>query len=295
MVTILQERKFMRVTTLIENKPCGKDPRFTSEWGLSLYIEFGSRKILFDAGASDSFSENAELLSIDIASIKTAVLSHHHYDHGGGLRRFIELNSSAKIHLGKEPKGGCYSTPQPLIEKYIGIDKTLLTDYPDRFVFVYDRVEILPGVFIFPRISSKYAKPKGNKRLFLKREDVFVQDEFTHEIVMAIKEEGELVVFTGCSHNGVLNMIDTVASAFNNAKVKAVIGGFHLVSSPLGDATVDTVDTEEEIMDIANTIMNYPVGKAYTGHCTSDKAFGTLKGVMGDKLEHLQTGSSFEI
>jgi len=43
--------------------------------------------------------KNSEHLSVNVASIGTAVLSHYHYDHGGGLRRFLELNSGAKAIL----------------------------------------------------------------------------------------------------------------------------------------------------------------------------------------------------
>jgi glyoxylase-like metal-dependent hydrolase (beta-lactamase superfamily II) len=73
----------MRITTLIENKADGKDEYLASEWGLSLHITFNGHDILFDTRASGLFAKNAERLSVNVASVEAAVLSHHHFDHGG--------------------------------------------------------------------------------------------------------------------------------------------------------------------------------------------------------------------
>jgi len=79
----------MKVTTLIENRPSKTGSQLAAEWGLSLHIAFNGHDILFDTGASGLFAKNAENLSLNVASIGTAVLSHHNYDHGGGIRRLL--------------------------------------------------------------------------------------------------------------------------------------------------------------------------------------------------------------
>ena len=83
----------MKLTTLIENTTLS--PALTAEHGLSLYIETRGHKILFDMGQSPAFAENAETLGVDLSEIDLAILSHGHYDHGGGLATFLELNSTA--------------------------------------------------------------------------------------------------------------------------------------------------------------------------------------------------------
>lgn len=282
----------MRITTLIENKPSKTDSSLVAEWGLSLHIAFNSHNILFDTGASGAFAKNAEHLSVNITSIGTAVLSHHHYDHGGGLRRFFELNAIAKVYLGEPPNGDCFGKAFGFLKKYIGLDKTLAMDYPDRFETVRAPTEILPDVFIIPHIYCSRPQPVGNRHLFLKRDHIFALDDFAHEIILAIKEDNKLVIFTGCSHSGVLNMIDMVSTMFEGVPIKAVIGGFHFLAIPLFNLMAES---KCEVRDIARSMLDYPVEVTYTGHCTATKAFGVLKSVMGDRIIDIQTGSCFEV
>jgi len=87
----------MIIKTLVENTALSKN--FGSEHGLSLYIEANSRKILFDVGASELFLENAKKLNVDICEVDYLIISHGHYDHGGGLRAFLRENTKAEIFL----------------------------------------------------------------------------------------------------------------------------------------------------------------------------------------------------
>ena len=87
-------------------------------------------------------------------------------------------------------------------------------------------------------------------------------------------------------------MVDTVASEFKGIPIKAVTGGFHLISSPPFNFMTGS---KHEIEEIGKTIINYPVEMAYTGHNTGSKAFDVLKSVMGDRLTDIKTRSCFEI
>jgi 7,8-dihydropterin-6-yl-methyl-4-(beta-D-ribofuranosyl)aminobenzene 5'-phosphate synthase len=259
---------------------------------MSLHITFNGHNILFDTGASGSFARNAERLSVDVASVETAVLSHHHFDHGGGLRCFLDANAKARVHIGAPPGGECFIKLLPFVKKYVGLDRTLMTHCSDRFKIVEKPDEILPDVFVFPRVSGPCPRPAGNKRLFVRRDGKLTPDDFAHEIVMAIRESNKLVIFTGCSHNGVLNMVDAAAREFDGIPVKAVIGGFHLVASPPFNFMAGT---RREVEDLAKKVLDYPVEHTYTGHCTGKKAFAVLKAVMGGHITDLRTGSCFEV
>ncbi len=88
----------MKIVTLIENTSLSKD--YHHQHGLSLYIESGQHKILFDTGSDGKFIENAKKLQVDLTKVDTVVISHGHYDHGGGLKAFVEINDKAQIYIG---------------------------------------------------------------------------------------------------------------------------------------------------------------------------------------------------
>ena len=105
----------MKLTVLAENTTCRND--LTAQHGLSLYLETADRKILFDMGQSDAFARNAEALGIDLSKVDFAVISHGHYDHGGGLETFLKINSNAQVYIHRLAFGEHYNGK----EKYIGL------------------------------------------------------------------------------------------------------------------------------------------------------------------------------
>ena len=74
----------LRITTLIENMP-DEEGKLIAEHGLSLYIEFDGKRILFDTGQTGDFVKNAKYLGINLDSLDDIIISHGHYDHSGGV------------------------------------------------------------------------------------------------------------------------------------------------------------------------------------------------------------------
>jgi 7,8-dihydropterin-6-yl-methyl-4-(beta-D-ribofuranosyl)aminobenzene 5'-phosphate synthase len=282
----------VRVTTLVDNQRSPDDPRLVAEWGLSLCVEVNGRHILVDMGASDAFARNAERLSVDIAAIDAAIVSHHHYDHGGGLRRFLELNDHAGIYLGTTPVGEPTVRLLGFINKSIGLDQALFARHAHRFHFVSQRTEVLPGVFVLPGSGGQHARPAGNRHLYLKRGGDFIHDDFRHEIVVAIRERDALVILTACSHNGLLNMVETVQTEFPGVPVKAVIGGFHLAGlPPFGGMS----ESAHVVKEMGHAVLDCGIGTTYTGHCTGKKAFAVLRDAMGDRVQEIYTGRRIDL
>jgi len=183
-------------------------------------------------GSSAAFAENAEKLGVDISAVDAAVISHQHFDHGGGLERFLELNSTAPVYLRSAPLVDRYFKAFAVIKRPIGLDLDLIDRNRERILAVDGCREIVPGVFLVTAIGSAHRRPRGNRHLYARQDDGLVRDTFDHELVMVAHEKESMVVFTGCSHHGVLNLIDAAIDAFPDTPVRAVFGGFHLIGLP---------------------------------------------------------------
>lgn len=282
----------MRVTTLIENEKSDDQPVLEPEFGLSLYIEHRGQRILFDTGATGAAVKNATRLGIDLAQVDAVVLSHHHFDHGGGLPAFFAANSRAKVYLRHPPQGQEYFRALWVVSRYIGLEEGLLERYQDRFVFVDDFTEILPGAYIFTELARTYELPKGDRYLYLKQDGGYVHDPFNHELVFALRDDDGLVVFTGCGHSGVLNMVETVVRRFPGDRIKGVMGGFHLVGMP---SPRSMAGTREEMVELGRSMLQQPVQTYWTGHCTGHRAYAVLKEVLGEKLSEIHTGTTVTV
>lgn len=281
----------MRMTVLIENDAPTDGSDLAAEFGLSLLFEFGDRQILFDTGDSGVFADNAARLGLDIAGVDLAVLSHQHFDHGGGLARFLELNDHAPVYLRRAEHAERFSR-FPGKTRPIGIDLGLLELCSERFVELEETTEIRPGVTLVMEAGSRHPRPPGNDRLLVQRGDQLVADEFDHELTMVLHDDDGMVVVTGCSHSGVLNMIDAAVEQFPGQRLKAVVGGFHLIGLPAADSMALS---RPEVEDIGREIRARCDGPIFTGHCTGHKAFDVLDGVLGDQLHPLSIGATTKI
>jgi len=103
----------MKITIVYDNEA---NPELKSGWGFSCLIE-AQEKILFDTGDSgEKLIYNLKQLNIQPESIAAVVISHNHWDHTGGLKNFLKLNSNAKVFRPKsfskptEISPGVYST-----------------------------------------------------------------------------------------------------------------------------------------------------------------------------------------
>ena len=282
----------MNITALIENTCSPAQADLNVEPGLSLWVETKKHRILFDSGVSGAFLQNAHKLGVDISKADLAVISHHHYDHAGGLRAFFEVNSSAPVWLGKSASEDLRLNAYELLKKPIGMDEQLFSEFPARFRFSDDFAEIAADIFLLPRVPHNHALPRGNRFLYRFINGKRQHDTFEHELVMVVRQAGGIVVFSGCSHNGILNVLDGVLEHFTDQRILALIGGFHLIGIPFLNTLAGS---PAQIRALGNKILQYPVDKVYTCHCTGLKAYKHLKDAMGEKLDYLAAGSRLEI
>jgi len=256
----------MKITVLTENTSSKKG--IEPEHGLSLYIEANGKKILFDMGQTDLFAKNAKELGTDLEDVDLAIISHGHYDHGGGLETFLGINKKAPVYINKNAFGPHYNGT----EKYIGLDASLKGN--ERLIYTDGKFVISDG-FVLDSYNEKERKNSfGSFGLKEKRGDSFIPDTFEYEQYLLIDENGKRTVISGCSHKGILDIV-----AWTRPDV--LIGGFHFSKMPLGDGL------KKAAIDLGAYKTKY-----YTCHCTGIDQFEFMKKYIND-LYYISAGDSF--
>lgn len=270
----------MRIINLVENTE--GPAHLPVQHGLSFYIETPRHKILVDTGASDLFAQNAEALGVDLTLVDTVVLSHGHYDHGGGLKAFLELNHTAAVYMQESAFGDYYSRRDPQSEPhYIGIDSAIKDSPQLKLLKGNHRID--EELFIFSNIPDVTPVPSTNRTILMKKDGDYVRDSFTHEQCLVICSEGRTVLFSGCAHHGIINMVEEFRSLYC-CDPDLVISGFHLLRKQ-GYSGEDYT----EMKDIARALSGYNT-LFYTCHCTGEEPYKVMKEIMGNKLSYIHCG-----
>ncbi len=266
----------MRAWVLSENT--GASDEFGSEHGLSLFIEACGRKILFDTGQSGLFIKNAEKLGIDVSQADICVISHGHYDHGGGIKPLLDMNQKCRVYIKEKAFDNFYSD-----NRYIGLDKSLRKD--PRMVFTSEHEEIEQGIRVFSGVKGRECFPIFNKNLHKEGDN----DDFSHEQSLVITEGNKTALFAGCAHNGIINIINRLKELNGGIAPDYVIGGFHL-----SDRKTGKCEENATVKKIARFLAENGT-KHYTCHCTGKKGYELLRGELRDRLEYISAGQEINI
>lgn len=259
--------------------------------GLSLVITAhgpnGARTMLFDGGPVDyAVERNGVRLGIDFGAIDAAMLSHGHWDHAGGIPRALTMiraaNGAKDVPLylhpgmfdergGKQSDGGVLPqdrVPSPKQWRDFGADPVVtnaaLTCLDDLF---YISGEI-------PRITPYEKGLVGQVRRIAddapwEPDPLLVDERF---LAVHVRDKG-LVVFSACSHAGIVNVLHHARAAFPGVELHAVMGGFHL-SGP----------TEAIIPDTVRDMGGFGLNLIIPAHCTGWRAVNALERAFGETV-----------
>ena len=290
----------MKLHVLIDNLPNPENPMLQHEHGLSLLLQTPQGKnYLIDTGASGKFLQNLELLRENDPSLPTAaeidavIISHGHNDHTGGLRTFLEHNTTAPVYLHNSIQGNLFYSCRPKNgireARNIGMEQALFAEYGHRFMEIDTPTGITGQITLIPVSSSAgYPTPMGNSFLYCND----LPDNFTHEVaILAEYTPGEFAIISPCSHNGILNILDVTSSLCTTASKSAgfFIGGLHYVDY------LNPCDAKKEATQIVQAAEyikeQYSKLKVFSGHCTGNDARQVLQNSLKGKYTHFSTGT----
>ena len=273
-----------------------------AHFGLSLMLTVhrngSTRTLLFDAGPEGyAVHRNGERLGTDFGAVEAVVLSHGHWDHAGGMNRAMEMI--------QEAKGGqtvpWYGHPDMFLQRGVRRPNGEVLafapipspqDLTTRGAEVRCSAEpqtLLDGLFYLsgeiPRvIPYEQGLPNHLRRTAPEAEwepDPLIMDE---QFVAVNVEDKGLVVFTACSHAGVINVLTETRNAFPEIPIHAVIGGFHL-SGPGPEKIIP-----ETVADLSRFDLRWII----PCHCTGYRAVAALLNDFGeDKVVPGAVGKRF--
>lgn len=267
-----------RFSFLVENESCR--PEIGSEHGLAVLVEKEDHRILFDTGQSDLLLANARQMSIDLSRIDKIVLSHGHYDHGGGLETLSHIVKPEIIIAHQEALEPRYSVPPGSSPRQIGI--TIPTKFSARVQVISKVTELAPGLFflgVIPRQTvfedtggSFFLDPEGEKP------DLLPDDSG----LLVLTDSGP-VLLVGCAHSGIVNILQYVAQMMSIKKFTAVLGGLHLLNAK-----------PERLQKTVDAFRSFHVKQIGPVHCTGERGVQALTSAFQDRIVSCCAGTVLE-
>jgi 7,8-dihydropterin-6-yl-methyl-4-(beta-D-ribofuranosyl)aminobenzene 5'-phosphate synthase len=283
----------LSLTIVAEDSVMYESP-FWGQHGISLYAtakkDGFSRNILVDvAQDSTALLHNMTLMGIEPSSIDGIVLTHCHYDHTQGLVEILKTIGKKDVPVIAHPD---LFRPNFIVKPYlrhVGVmsgDSRVSIENNGGYLFLTtDPLQIMPGLTttgLIPRQTD--FEEVGIPLKTIDSDNRLVQDPMNDDIsLIAVLPDKELVILSGCSHAGIVNITKQSISISGIHQVRAVIGGLHLVEAPM-DRIIKTVDAMHTLVE----------GSIYAGHCTGFNAQVELRKKFGDRFAPLQTGMKFD-
>lgn len=217
-----------------------------ADWGFSVLITGLDKVILYDSGAKPGiFESNFKKLGLDASSVSLLVLSHEHFDHTSGIPGFVKMKKDIPVII-----------PQSFSDGF----KKKMFDSGLEPLLVSRPAMICDNLYS----SGEFSKP-------------------TPEQALVLNTKHGLVVMTGCSHPGIIEMLKEIKSDFNK-NIYMVFGGFHLLEK-----------SDKEMADIISEMKVLGVVKCGATHCTGEKQIKMLKEAFGENFLELGAGNIISI
>jgi len=272
-----------RITVLVDDRK--GTSTLGTEHGLSMWIEHDGHKLLFDTGTSGQLLvDNAAALGVRLDEAEAVCLSHGHYDHTGGLATVLPLLSGARLLAHPKvfvPKLAQRATGWQAIGTRVSeadIASAGLTvhlaDGPQ---------EVFPGVMLTGEVEREPSLVPHTPHLCVEDGGGPKLDTFPDDQAIALRHPDGLIVISGCAHAGIINHCRAAQRLMGDERLRAVVGGFHLVgaSAELMAATINA------FRELAPQVI-------HPCHCTGDPAMATLAREFPETCTPIASGATLE-
>ena len=252
--------KILTLSTMLAHRGIG-------EWGFAALVEADGNRLLFDTGRyEDTVLRNAQVLGVDLSEITEVVLSHHHWDHTGGLvalrQELSKKNPRAisKTHVAKGIFLDRYTSDNEK-DVRMTLKKTQYEAAGGVFILHDKPVELFPGVWLtgpVPRLHDE-RNWGGNRKI--ETVEGRVEDNIPESQSLVIQTDKGLVVLSGCGHAGLINILEYSCESVSRVPIHAALGGFHLLRA------------DDEHLDwTSSKLREFGLGHFFGAHCTGLEA-----------------------
>jgi 7,8-dihydropterin-6-yl-methyl-4-(beta-D-ribofuranosyl)aminobenzene 5'-phosphate synthase len=246
-----------------------------AEHGFSVLLDAEGEKVLLDAGQTGVCVSNARRLNVGLDGLAAAVLSHGHYDHGGGVPVLLDAGSPLELIVHPEAFAAKYARSPGREERYVGLayDAESLAGKGANVRLVSQVVQISRHVLSSGPIPYQTDFEKPAAHFWVKSDGEWQPDWFRDEqAVVAATDEG-LVVVVGCAHVGVINALRHAIKLTGRDRIRALVGGLHLAGA-----------SPERIENTVVSLQEMGVDTVVACHCTGFAAQARLHAAFGDRF-----------
>jgi 7,8-dihydropterin-6-yl-methyl-4-(beta-D-ribofuranosyl)aminobenzene 5'-phosphate synthase len=283
----------LRITVLAEDSVLYESP-YLGQHGVSFLLEGTKdsdiRRILVDVGQnSQALLSNMRIMNVSPSAIDAIVLTHCHYDHTKGVVNMLREIGKGDIRVIAHPD---IFRPNFVIDTYfrhVGImpddSKDNIEKAGGKLLLTRDPLVIMPGIMTTGEVKRQTEFEEVGIGVKTIENGRIKDDQMLDDIsVVANVKEKSLVIVTGCSHAGIVNIVKQAVELTSCEKIGAIIGGLHLVEA-----------SEARIKRTVEELSKLSVARISAGHCTGFKAQVELYLTFKERFSPLHTGMQFEI
>jgi 7,8-dihydropterin-6-yl-methyl-4-(beta-D-ribofuranosyl)aminobenzene 5'-phosphate synthase len=286
------QRQARRPSTL----PWGERQSLIAEHGFSALVRVHTAghesTLLFDAGVSThGLMHNMDVLEIDPQDLQGIILSHGHLDHTQGLLGLFERVQTKRLPIVLHPdallnRKAVY--PDGKEFQMPALDRRRLEQQGAEIIEARGPSYLAEGlVLVTGEIPRTTDFEQGMPIQYAEIDGAWQADPLVHDdqaLVFHVQNKG-LVVLTGCSHAGAINIIRYAQELTGIKTIYALLGGLHL-SGRLFEARIPP--TVEALRAMAPRLI-------IPGHCTGWEATHLLARELPEAFVQSSVGTCIVI